>query len=105
MLAQKTFVRKTRRGNIIKIVREHYLRDDIWCGSPLCKVGYLIKINIIRRFAEPHHVYSDPDPVFNLMLILTWILLLIKAMRICDHRSKYLPGLHFELPRLSRTPF
>jgi hypothetical protein len=38
MLTQKTFVRKTRRGNIIKIVREHYLRDDIWCGSPICKV-------------------------------------------------------------------
>merc|ERR1719184_78984 len=38
MLAQKTFIKKTRRGNIIKVVREHYLRDDIWCGSPLCQV-------------------------------------------------------------------
>jgi len=37
MLAQKTFIKKTRRGNIIKVVREHYLRDDIWCGSPLCQ--------------------------------------------------------------------
>ena len=26
MLAQKTFIKKTRRGNIIKVVREHYLR-------------------------------------------------------------------------------
>jgi len=38
MLAQKTFLRKTRRGNIIKVVREHYLRDDIWCGQPNCQV-------------------------------------------------------------------
>jgi len=38
MLAQKTFLRKTRRGNIIKVVREHYLRDDIWCGHPQCQL-------------------------------------------------------------------
>ena len=29
MQTQKTFIKKTRRGNIIKVVREHYLRDDI----------------------------------------------------------------------------
>lgn len=57
MLTNKVFMRKTKRGNIIKvayegiwlffflklwrsfqIVREHYLRDDIWCGSKLCIV-------------------------------------------------------------------
>ena len=42
MLAQKTFIKKTRRGNIIKVVREHYLRDDIWCGSPLCQVLHVL---------------------------------------------------------------
>lgn len=36
MLKAKTFVRKTKRGNIIKVVREHYLRDDLSCGSLLC---------------------------------------------------------------------
>uniref|UniRef100_A0A0K2TTP1 Protein DIS3 homolog n=1 Tax=Lepeophtheirus salmonis TaxID=72036 RepID=A0A0K2TTP1_LEPSM len=36
MLRQKVFYRKTRRGRIMKIVREHYLRDDIKCGFPLC---------------------------------------------------------------------
>ena len=40
MQTQKTFIKKTRRGNIIKVVREHYLRDDIWCGSPLCQVSW-----------------------------------------------------------------
>ena len=36
MLTTQTFLKKTRRGNVIKIVREHYLRDDIYCGSSAC---------------------------------------------------------------------
>ena len=35
-LAQKTFYRKTKRGKILKVVREHYLRVDIWCGIEKC---------------------------------------------------------------------
>ncbi|KAL3525159.1 hypothetical protein ACH5RR_013531 [Cinchona calisaya] len=38
MLKSKTFVRKTRQGAIRKEVREHYLRDDIYCGAQICKV-------------------------------------------------------------------
>ena len=34
MLKSKVFMKKTRKGKILKIVREHYLRDDIWSGSP-----------------------------------------------------------------------
>lgn len=37
MLRQKTFVKKTKKGSILKVVREHYLRDDIYCGLPACK--------------------------------------------------------------------
>ena len=37
MLTTQTFLKKTRRGNVIKVVREHYLRDDIYCGSTACK--------------------------------------------------------------------
>ncbi|XP_050525860.1 exosome complex exonuclease RRP44 [Daktulosphaira vitifoliae] len=36
-VTSKSFLRKTKRGNILKIVREHYLRDDIGCGSQICK--------------------------------------------------------------------
>uniref|UniRef100_A0A8C9VKH7 Exosome complex exonuclease RRP44 n=1 Tax=Scleropages formosus TaxID=113540 RepID=A0A8C9VKH7_SCLFO len=36
MLKSKTFLKKTRSGRVLKVVREHYLRDDIWCGSELC---------------------------------------------------------------------
>eukprot|EP00879_Flechtneria_rotunda_P021039 GHRR01022163.1.p1 GENE.GHRR01022163.1~~GHRR01022163.1.p1 ORF type:complete len:742 (+),score=218.81 GHRR01022163.1:116-2341(+) len=35
MLHKKSFVKKTKGGKIVKVVREHYLRDDIWSGSPL----------------------------------------------------------------------
>ncbi|KAL6771469.1 hypothetical protein ACKKBG_A26505 [Auxenochlorella protothecoides x Auxenochlorella symbiontica] len=35
MLQSKTFVKKTKRGKILKVVREHYLREDIYSGSPL----------------------------------------------------------------------
>eukprot|EP00808_Paulinella_micropora_P004562 g24295.t1 len=33
----KSFVRRTRKGKIFNVVVEHYLRDDIWCGSECCK--------------------------------------------------------------------
>lgn len=30
-------MKKTKQGGIRKVVREHYLRDDIYCGAPFCK--------------------------------------------------------------------
>ena len=29
---QKSFIKRTKRGNVVKVVKEHYLRDDIACG-------------------------------------------------------------------------
>ena len=40
MLSHKTFMKKTRRGKVIKVVREHYLRDDIGCGVRGCQDCY-----------------------------------------------------------------
>uniref|UniRef100_A0A915JGH6 Protein DIS3 homolog n=1 Tax=Romanomermis culicivorax TaxID=13658 RepID=A0A915JGH6_ROMCU len=37
MIRNKIFHKKTRRGNIVKIIQEHYLRDDIYCGLSICK--------------------------------------------------------------------
>ncbi|KAL8189938.1 UNVERIFIED_CONTAM: exosome catalytic subunit dis3 [Gekko kuhli] len=42
MLTSRTFLKRTRAGAVRKIVREHYLRDDISCGvaaCPLCGEG------------------------------------------------------------------
>ncbi|KAI8031638.1 hypothetical protein LOK49_LG01G02738 [Camellia lanceoleosa] len=38
MLQSKSSVRKTKQGKVVKVVREHYLRDDIYCGAPFCNV-------------------------------------------------------------------
>jgi exosome complex exonuclease DIS3/RRP44 len=38
MLKSKSFFRTTRKGNVVKVVREHYLRDDITCGVPDCRL-------------------------------------------------------------------
>lgn len=38
MLQNKSFNKKTKQGRVLKIVREHYLRDDIYCGAPTCQV-------------------------------------------------------------------
>eukprot|EP00249_Psilotum_nudum_P021681 c28202_g1_i1 orf=199-3033(+) len=38
MLQSKSFVKKTRQGRVVKVVREHYLRDDIYCGALCCSV-------------------------------------------------------------------
>ncbi|GAB2279377.1 Exosome complex exonuclease RRP44 A [Dionaea muscipula] len=37
MLQSKSFVKKTRGGKVFKVVREHYLRDDIYCGFSACQ--------------------------------------------------------------------
>jgi len=31
------FTKKTRSGKILTVAREHYLRDDLYCGSAACK--------------------------------------------------------------------
>ncbi|XP_066476116.1 exosome complex exonuclease RRP44 [Tiliqua scincoides] len=36
MLTSRTFLRRTRAGAVMKVVREHYLRDDISCGAAAC---------------------------------------------------------------------
>lgn len=32
----KTFSKINKQGQVVNIVREHYLRDDIWCQSQAC---------------------------------------------------------------------
>ncbi|XP_060089521.1 exosome complex exonuclease RRP44 [Heteronotia binoei] len=38
MLTSRTFLKRTRAGAVRKIVREHYLRDDIACGVAACRL-------------------------------------------------------------------
>ncbi|KAK9401676.1 exosome complex exonuclease RRP44 [Crotalus adamanteus] len=36
MLTSRSFLKRTRGGAVLKVVREHYLRDDVACGVPAC---------------------------------------------------------------------
>lgn len=36
MLKGKTFAKKTKKGGVVVVSQEHYLRDDIWCGIRGC---------------------------------------------------------------------
>ena len=39
MRRTSNFTKKTRSGKILTIAREHYLRDDLYCGSAACKTS------------------------------------------------------------------
>ncbi|XP_060754939.1 LOW QUALITY PROTEIN: exosome complex exonuclease RRP44 [Neoarius graeffei] len=92
MLKSKTFVKKTRSGGVLKIVREHYLRDDIWCGSEVCR-ECKDESPVLQRDAciesnlctFPHYLIPDTnvvlhqidileDPVFRNVIILQTVL-------------------------------
>ncbi|XP_060081285.1 exosome complex exonuclease RRP44-like [Ylistrum balloti] len=79
MLTSKTFVKKTKRGRIIKIVREHYLRDDITCGSESCQTcdpfdfGQPLSSepeNKSRLCLTPHYLIPDTNVVLHQMDVL-----------------------------------
>lgn len=79
MLTSKTFVKKTKRGSIIKIVREHYLRDDITCGSESCTecdhfdFGQPLSSSPANKTAlcvTPHYIIPDTNVVLHQMDVL-----------------------------------
>lgn len=39
MLRSKAFTKITKKGAVVKVVKEHYLRDDIPCGLEGCTIG------------------------------------------------------------------
>lgn len=72
MLTKKVFLKKTKRGNILKIVREHYLRDDIWCGSQLCRLCHSEKNVLLADlesksslFTDPHYLILDTNVILD----------------------------------------
>ena len=66
------YLRKTKRGGIIKIVREHYLRDDIWCGSEMCSLcehdSPVLQSCVSSNSAlcpYPHYIIPDTNVVLH----------------------------------------
>ncbi|XP_052872817.1 exosome complex exonuclease RRP44 [Anopheles cruzii] len=79
MLTNKVFMKKTKRGNILKIVREHYLRDDIWCGSGACQkcprsendaILDVAPESLSGKYDFPHYLLLDTNIVLYQMDLL-----------------------------------
>ncbi|KAG9322667.1 hypothetical protein KVV02_007934 [Mortierella alpina] len=71
MLRQKQFVKKTKSGKVVKVVKEHYLRDDIWCSVEACKAcdhstAVLSSTPSINKlFPLPHYIVPDTNIFMN----------------------------------------
>lgn len=66
MLTSKTFLKKTKKGSVIQVVREHYLRDDVWCGIQGCTSCHqddptLPSTPLIESDICPYPHYLVPD--------------------------------------------
>ncbi|KAG0050997.1 exosome catalytic subunit dis3, partial [Linnemannia elongata] len=71
MLRQKAFMKKTKSGKVLKVVKEHYLRDDIWCSVETCKVcehsePVLSAVpSINKAYRLPHYIIPDTNIFIN----------------------------------------
>uniref|UniRef100_A0A3B4BGX9 Exosome complex exonuclease RRP44 n=1 Tax=Periophthalmus magnuspinnatus TaxID=409849 RepID=A0A3B4BGX9_9GOBI len=100
MLKSKTFVKKTRSGGVVKIVREHYLRDDIWCGSEICS-ECKPETTALQRDARiesslctyPHYLIPDTNVVLHQQIdvledpIIRNVIILQTVLQEVRHRS------------------
>ena len=104
MLRQRTFLKKTRRGKVIKVVREHYLRDDLNCGRRECRhCPYDQQENKLRLPQRPgkshsnkhknnHYLVLDTNVVLNQIDVLESeglenVIVLSTVMQEVSHRS------------------
>ncbi|KAJ2531729.1 exosome catalytic subunit dis3, partial [Coemansia sp. RSA 1937] len=94
MLRNKSFVKRTRKGNIVRTVKEHYLRDDIICGTsscahPVCNASTQPKplspsprdsIKWKRHYVVPdtnalvNHIDIFERPIINNVVVLSTVL-------------------------------
>ena len=61
----KVFHRKTKTGSVIKVVREHYLRDDIHCGRDSCPECRSMKLPVDSPFAPKSYLSDVPRKGIN----------------------------------------
>ncbi|XP_055345726.1 exosome complex exonuclease RRP44-like [Paramacrobiotus metropolitanus] len=76
---QVVFIRKTNDGNVQRLVRERYLRSDLPCGSPQCRVcppapGHKLhsqpNIGVSTQFPQAHYTVPTLEVVMNQMAFL-----------------------------------
>ncbi|ORY48228.1 RNB-domain-containing protein [Rhizoclosmatium globosum] len=72
MLQSNTHVRKTKRGGVIKVVKELYLRDDVGCGLPGCAKcakfntnatlqKHASLVSLSTKHKTPHYLVPDTN--------------------------------------------
>ena len=79
MLKSKVFVKKTRKGGIMKVVREHYLRDDVWCGASHCtncaqadeSLLESTPLSSSKLCSYPHYLLLDTNVVLHQVTMYT----------------------------------
>lgn len=76
MLTSKCFVRKTKKGGILRTVREHYLRDDIMCGSAVCSEcpSHITSLeeepcSYSELCSDPHYIIPDTNVLIHQVCI------------------------------------
>lgn len=83
MLQSKAFTKKTRHGKVLKVVREHYLRDDIPCGTEYCetcdKASARLKstpdqILVIDTNVALHQIDLLENPIISNVVVLSVVL-------------------------------
>ncbi|RKP12857.1 hypothetical protein BJ684DRAFT_10893 [Piptocephalis cylindrospora] len=101
MLRSKAFVHRNKKGNVVKVVKEHYLRDDISCSSKACTTCTHLTPPILASdpptypntaFPKPHYLIPDTNVFLHQMDLLekpflTNIIVLQVVLEEVKHRS------------------
>lgn len=98
MLVNRPIVKKSRSGKIVRTVREHYLRDDIVCGSAVCEECVQSRTSLEEEPVShsslctvPHYIIPDTNVVLHQIDVLsesvfTNVILLQTVLQELRHR-------------------
>jgi len=90
MLRSKAYVKVTNKGSVVKVVREHYLRDDIGCGvrgCPACSAlmagmpPSLVMMDPVEGQQAVHRQFSERIVIPDTNIILHHVLKI--TLKIC----------------------
>ncbi|CAG9826475.1 unnamed protein product [Diabrotica balteata] len=99
MFTTKAFIKKTKIGHFLKNVREHYIRDDIFCGISTCEKCRPVDSNLSTThqnncalFDFNHFLILDTNIILDQMDILDEptlgnVIILHTVLREVKHRS------------------
>lgn len=99
MFTTKAFIKKTRIGHFLKNVREHYIRDDIFCGVLSCEKCSSLESNLSTThknkcalFDFNHYLILDTNIILDQMDVLEEpvlgnVIILHTVLKEVKHRS------------------